>query len=141
MNFEEILLELSYRTLLKSEEYKDSSLLWTEGKVMLKNTLFTVDIQNRTMLPTYWDSTPVEVRRATWFTKDDSVHKWSPTAEYVSDLLEKTPKFILKIENDSVYVNKVYGRQIEEFLKHDYSLYRKINGFEIYLLNKSLYFQ
>jgi hypothetical protein len=55
-----------------------------------------------------------------------------------SDLLEKTPKFILKIENDSVYVNKVYGRQIEEFLKHDYSLYRKINGFEIYLLNKSL---
>jgi len=55
-----------------------------------------------------------------------------------SDLLEKTPKFILKIENDSVYVNQVYGSQIEEFLEHDYKLYKKINGFEIYRLNRNI---
>ncbi|MGK0253195.1 MAG: hypothetical protein ACI9OE_000657 [Mariniflexile sp.] len=54
-----------------------------------------------------------------------------------SDLMEKTPKFILKIENDSVYVNQVYGSQIEEFLKIKYYLFAKSNGLEIYKLNKN----
>lgn len=55
-----------------------------------------------------------------------------------SDLLKKTPKFILKIENDSVYVNQVYGSQINEFLERNYMLIEKINGIEIYRFNNKI---
>jgi hypothetical protein len=41
------------------------------------------------------------------------------------------------MENDSAYVNHVYGSKIEEFLKSEYSLYSKINDVEIYKLNNN----
>ena len=54
-----------------------------------------------------------------------------------SDLLRKTPEIILKLKNDSVDVDQVYGNQIKEFLENEYVFFDKISDLEIYKLNRN----
>lgn len=48
-----------------------------------------------------------------------------------SDLLNKPPELILKIENDSVII-KGYGKRVENLLKNHYTLVNTVNDIEIF---------
>jgi 4-amino-4-deoxy-L-arabinose transferase-like glycosyltransferase len=49
-----------------------------------------------------------------------------------SDLMNNTPKIILKIENDSLQIKEAYGEKVDEFFKSNYTLFTVKEGFEVY---------